>query len=61
MQHAQLIDLGNDFEQNYSAAGFGAKYQLSKVLNVETIYSKFLRGNDTGLGQSFNLGLRAIF
>lgn len=61
VQHAQLLDLGNDFEQNYSAAGFGAKYQLSKVLNIETIYSKFLRGNDTGLGQSFNLGLRAIF
>ena len=61
VQHAQLLDLGNDFKQNYSAAGFGAKYQLSKVLNVETIYSKFLRGNDTGLGQSFNIGLRAIF
>ena len=61
VQHAQVLDLGNDFEQNYSAAGFGAKYQLSKVLNIETIYSKFLRGNDTGLGQSFNLGLRAIF
>ena len=61
VQHAQLVDLGNDFEQNYSAGGFGAKYQLSKVLNVEAIYSKFLRGNDTGLGQSFNLGLRAIF
>lgn len=60
-QHAQTFDLGNNFEQNYSAAGFGAKYQLSKVLNVETIYSKFIRGNDTGLGQSFNLGLRAIF
>ncbi len=61
LQHAQVIDLGNDFEQNYSAAGFGAKYQLSKVLNIETIYSKFIRGDDTGLGQSFNLGLRAIF
>jgi hypothetical protein len=61
VQHAQLLDLGNDFEQNYSAAGLGAKYQLTKVLNVETIYSKFLRGNDSGLGQSFNLGLRAIF
>ena len=61
VQHSQLLDLGNNFAQNYSAAGFGAKYQLSKVLNVETIYSKFLRGNDTGLGQSFNIGLRAIF
>ncbi|WP_395054010.1 hypothetical protein [Flavobacterium sp.] len=61
VQHSQLLDLGNNFEQNYSAVGFGAKYQLSKVLNVETIYSKFVRGADTGLGQSFNLGLRAIF
>ncbi|MBC5839146.1 hypothetical protein [Flavobacterium muglaense] len=61
VQHAQLLDLGNNFEQNYSAVGFGAKYQLSKTLNLETLYSKFVRGNDTGLGQSFNLGLRAIF
>jgi hypothetical protein len=61
VQHAQLLDLGNDFEQNYTASGLGAKYQLSKVLNAEAIYSKFLRGNDSGLGQSFNLGLRAIF
>lgn len=41
--------------------GVGAKYQLTKVLNFETLYSKFVRGNDTGLGQSFNLGLRALF
>jgi len=60
-QHAQLLDLGNNFEQNYTAVGVGAKYQLTKVLNIETLYSKFVRGNDTGLGQSFNLGLRAIF
>ena len=61
VQHAQLIDLGNDFSQNYSAIGAGSKYQLTKVLNLEVLYSKFVRGNDTGLGQSFNLGLRAIF
>lgn len=61
VQHAHLLDLGNEFSQNYSAVGFGAKYQVTKVLNLETLYSKFIRGNDTGLGQSFNLGLRAIF
>ena len=61
VQHAQLIDLGNDFEQNYSALGAGAKYQLTQVLNLEILYSKFVRGTDSGLGQSFNLGLRAIF
>lgn len=61
VQHAQLLDLGNNFEQNYSAVGLGAKYQLTKTLNLETLYSKFVRGNDSGLGQSFNFGLRAIF
>lgn len=61
MQHAQLLDLGNNFTQNYSAVGAGAKYQLNNVLNVETLYSKFVRGTYSGLGQSFNLGLRAIF
>jgi hypothetical protein len=52
--------LGNDFSQNYTATGLGAKYQITRAINLETIYSKFIRGNDTGLGQSFNLGLRAI-
>jgi len=61
VQHAQLIDLGNNFSQNYSAIGTGAKYQISKVLNLEFLYSKFIRGNDSGLGQSFNFGLRTIF
>lgn len=60
-QHAQLIEIDNKFSQNYTALGLGAKYQISKSLNIETLYSKFIRGNDSGLGQSFNLGLRAIF
>jgi hypothetical protein len=60
VQHAQLIEINNKFSQNYTAVGLGAKYQLSKTLNIETLYSKFVRGNDSGLGQSFNLGLRAI-
>ncbi|MCO6164434.1 hypothetical protein [Flavobacterium sp. NRK F7] len=61
VQHAQLIDLGNEFSQNYSAIGAGAKYQLSQILNIELLYSKFVRGYESGLGQSFNMGLRAIF
>lgn len=61
VQHAQLVDLGNDFTQNYSAVGTGTKYQLTKTLNAELLYSKFVRGRDSGLGQSFNFGLRAIF
>ena len=61
VQHSQLIEIDNKFSQNYTALGFGVKYQFSNVLNLETLYSKFIRSNDAGLGQSFNLGLRAIF
>ncbi|TYA74811.1 hypothetical protein [Seonamhaeicola marinus] len=60
-QHSQLVDLGNDFSQNFTALGGGVKYQLTDVLNVETLYTNFVRGNDTGLGQTFNIGLRALF
>jgi len=60
-QHSQRIDTGNDFSQDFTALGGGAKYQLSKTLNIETLYTNFVRGNNTGLGQTFNIGLRALF
>jgi hypothetical protein len=60
-QHSQRLDLGNNFTQDYTAMGGGAKYQLTNALNVEVLYTNFLRGNNTGLGQTFNIGLRAIF
>ncbi|QWX83172.1 hypothetical protein H0I23_12010 [Cellulophaga sp. HaHaR_3_176] len=60
-QHSQRIDLGNDFAQDYTAVGGGAKYQLTKALNLELLYTNFIRGNNTGLGETFNLGLRGIF
>ena len=60
-QHAQRIDLGNDFAQDYSVLGAGAKYQLTKVVNIEALYTKFVRGSNTGLGQTFNIGLRMLF
>lgn len=60
-QHSELLDLGNDFSQNFTALGGGAKYQLTKELNVEVLYTNFVRGRDTGLGETFNLGLRAVF
>ncbi|QIE59423.1 hypothetical protein G5B37_07545 [Rasiella rasia] len=61
VQHSQRIDLGNNFEQDFTAVGGGAKYQLTKTLNLETLYTNFVRGNNTGLGETFNLGLRAVF
>lgn len=60
-QQAFLIDLGNEFEQNYTQLGLGGKYQLTDVLNVEASYGKFVRGNNfQGLGQTFSIGLRAL-
>lgn len=61
VQHNQRLDLGNNFAQNFTALGGGAKYQLTKVLNVEFLYTDFVRGENTGLGQTFNIGLRALF
>ncbi|MCG1036145.1 hypothetical protein [Polaribacter sargassicola] len=57
-QHYQRF---GDFMQDFTSVGFGGKYQLNNTLNLEVLYSKFVRGNDTGLGQSFNIGLRALF
>jgi hypothetical protein len=57
-----LLDLGNGFAQNSTAFGFGGKYQLTQVLNLEVSFDKFVRGhNFQGLGQTFSLGLRALF
>lgn len=61
IQHSQLIDLGNNFSQDFTAAGGGLKYQLTDQLNIEALYTNFVRGNDTGLGETFNIGLRAVF
>jgi hypothetical protein len=61
-QQSFLIDLGNDFEQNYTQLGFGGKYQLTKIFNLEASFGKIVRGNNfQGLGQTFNLGVRALF
>ena len=58
VQHFQRL---GDFEQDFTAVGFGGKYQLTKTLNLEALYSSFVRGSNTGIGESFNIGLRALF
>ena len=67
-QQAFLIGYDNpdagdsNFSQNSTAVGLGAKYQLTDVLNIESSFGKIVRGyNFQGLGQTFSLGLRAIF
>lgn len=58
---AQHFQRFGDFTQDFTSLGVGGKYQLTGVLNLEVLYSKFVRGTATGLGQSFNIGLRALF
>ncbi len=53
---------GENFSQNATQLGLGAKYQLTQVLNIEGSFGKFVRGNNfQGLGQTFSIGLRALF
>ena len=55
-----LIDLGNDFDQNFTTVGAGVKYQLTNELSIETLYTNFFRARDANTGQTFNIGLRLI-
>ena len=45
---------------NYTASGFGAKYQISSQMNLELLYTNFWRGTNTGLGNTFNFGIKYI-
>ena len=58
LQHQQRF---GDFTQDFTALGFGGKYQLTSTLNIELLFSDFIRGTNSGLGQTFNIGLRALF
>ncbi len=58
LQHQQRL---GDFTQDFTALGFGGKYQLSSIINIELLFSDFVRGTNSGLGQTFNIGLRALF
>ena len=61
-QQAFLLDLGNDFAQNATTLGFGGKYQITKAINLEASYGKIVRGNNfQGLGNTFSVGVRALF
>ena len=63
VQHFQLIALSdNGFEQDLTAVGTGVKYQLTDKLNIEGLWSYFARGGGafTGLGESYNIGLRYV-
>lgn len=59
-QHFVRYDLGDSIEQNFTASGGGIKYQLTKELNIEALYTNFWRANNNNTGSTFNLGLRLV-
>ncbi len=44
----------------YTQIGIGGKYQITKHLNIELLYTDFILSKNSGTGQTFNLGLRFI-
>lgn len=45
---------------NYTASGVGFKYQLLSNLNIEALYTNFWRGKNSGLGETFNIGIKFL-
>ncbi len=45
---------------NYTAVGGGLKYQLSKKIQLEFLYTNFVNATNAGLGESFNLGIKFL-
>jgi hypothetical protein len=45
---------------NYTASGAGLKFAATANLNFEFLYTNFWRGKNTGLGSTFNLGIKYI-
>ena len=45
---------------NYTASGLGFKYQIKSNFNIELLYTNFWRGNNSGLGETFNIGIKYL-
>ena len=61
-QQYQLVPtVKNGFGQEFTVAGIGVKHQLTPRLNLEISSSSFLRGTSSGLGNTYNLGIRYVY
>lgn len=45
---------------NYTASGLGFKYRVGNNLNLELLYTNFWRGRNSGLGNTFNIGIKYL-
>ena len=57
---AQAVPFISNLPTYYVQIGAGTKYQITKSLNLELLYSNFISGINNGAGQTYNLGLRYI-
>jgi len=62
VQFAPTLGLSTDFSYNndYFQGGLGGKYQLSKYLQLEALYTNFFSAKNNGAGRTYNIGLRYI-
>jgi hypothetical protein len=61
LQNQFWPSLGSDGLSSYFLQeGLGLKYQLAKGVELESSYTAFVIGKDTGAGKTFNLGLRIL-
>lgn len=51
---------GGSWTAYYTQIGAGAKFQVSDWLELETLYTVFPAGKNSGAGKTFNLGFRVI-
>jgi len=61
LQNQFWPSLGSEGISSYFVQeGLGLKYQLARGVELETSYTMFVIGKDTGAGQTFNLGIRIL-
>jgi hypothetical protein len=61
LQNQFWPSLGSDGISSYFLQeGLGLKYQLAKGVELESSYTAFVLGKDTGAGKTFNLGVRIL-
>ncbi len=61
IQHSPSYGLGNSgFDQNFTQYGLGGKYQIFEKMNIEILITDFFRGENSGIGETYNFGLKYI-
>ncbi len=61
IQHSPTYGIGNSgFDQEFTQFGLGGKYQLSDNMNIEILITDFFRGENSGVGETYNLGLKYL-